>query len=66
MREWCGCGAAIRASRRHVIQWRTQHHCPNKHDTEPDGIVQLNGAQIEHGAHYISDGLEARIGFQRE
>lgn len=27
MREWCGCGAAIRARRRDVLAWRHDHRC---------------------------------------
>lgn len=27
MREWCGCGAGLKAARRDVLTWRTGHRC---------------------------------------
>lgn len=64
MREWCSCGAAIRARRRDVLTWRTQHTCP---DRPTDQVHISTGAIVEHsGARYF-DGempiVTARIGF---
>lgn len=63
MREACSCGAWIRARRRDVLTWRAEHTCP---DRQSDTIEQVTGAQVENAAYRETDGLEARIGFQRE
>ena len=63
MREGCACGAWVHARRRDVLAWRAQHACP---DRPADGIVQVTGSQVENAARREWDGMEARIGFQRE
>lgn len=50
MREWCGCGAAVRAGRRDVLAWREQHRCVPKGEDPPmqyggDANTQVNGQQ---------------------
>jgi len=37
MREWCGCGSAIRASRKDVLAWRQDHNHPPDRDAEKQG-----------------------------
>lgn len=63
MREGCSCGAWVKARRKDVLTWRAEHSCP---DRPNDDITQVNGAQVENAASPESDGMEARIGFQRE
>jgi len=41
MREWCGCGAGIHASRKQVAIWRVQH----KHDLAVEEEPQKNGSE---------------------
>lgn len=60
MREWCGCGAAIRARRRDVLTWRTEHHCPTRPDTD-DGAHISAGAIVERS--YQPEDDTVRIGF---
>ena len=67
MREWCHCGSAIRARRRDVLQWRTNHACPGR--TEPDNDAHISAsAHVEHAGDRYFDGgtpiVQARIGFQ--
>ncbi len=53
MREWCGCGAAIRARRSDVLKWRNNHNHPG--ESAPDD-PERNGshAHIEHaGPRYF-------------
>lgn len=63
MREGCSCGAWVRGRRKDVLTWRAEHACP---DRPNDDITQVAGAQVENAAYPESDGMEARIGFQRE
>lgn len=68
MREWCSCGASIRATRRDVLQWRTSH----RHDAnDPEPQKQGTQSQVEtawrdpttdDGLRVIPD-VRARIGF---
>ncbi len=46
MREWCGCGASIRARRRDVIAWRTNHWHHGQPEPEPE--KQGSFSQAEH------------------
>lgn len=66
MREWCSCGAAVRARRRDVLAWRAQHTCPDRPTLEPDTHIGT-GAQVEHAGERWYDGenpiIQARIGF---
>lgn len=65
MREGCSCNAWVRGTTRQVLRWRTEHHCPDR--PEPDGDIHIgSGAQVENAAKCEIDGMEARIGFQRE
>lgn len=69
MREWCHCGAAIRASRRDVIRWRDTHRCPDK----PEEAPEPEGAQAHVEQAYEAPGrfdgqrfiptINASIGF---
>lgn len=70
MREWCGCGAAIRARRHDVLKWRNDHNHPG---TQADPEPERNGAhaQVEHAGHrYFETNdhpvINARVGFQME
>lgn len=55
MREWCGCGASIRASRRDVIAWRTTHQHQGQPTPEPEMQGSFSQAELagrrtyEHG-----------------
>ncbi len=64
MREWCSCGAAIRASRRDVLQWRTSHRCPDR--PTPDDTHITTGAMVEHAGtrHYDGDTPIPQAGFR--
>jgi len=64
MRSWglgCSCGAWVRGSRKAVNEWSERHECPpgQAYTTEH------GGSRIENASRYEVDGLEARIGFQR-
>ena len=69
MREWCSCGAAIRARYSRIKEWRTQHHCPDRpaNEPEPQGTVAIVEQADEPSGHF--DGMryfptiQARIGF---
>lgn len=63
VREGCSCGAYIDGKRRDVLEWRAQHTCS---DRQVEETREHAGAQIENAALREVDGLEARIGFQRE
>lgn len=67
MREWCSCGAAVRASRRDVLAWRAEHHCPDR--PAPAGMHVSGGAYVENSGPRYYDGeapiVTARIGFRR-
>ncbi len=61
MREWCGCGAAIRARRRDVLAWRTEHRCTPAAEDQPgqyggDSHTEINQSQTWFG--------EDRVGFK--
>jgi len=65
MREWCGCGAGIHASRRQVAKWRTDH----KHDgsEEPEPAKNGSEAHTERAIQADYDQgpfFSARIGFR--
>ncbi len=50
MREWCGCGASIRARRRDVLTWRKEHRCVPPTEEPPGQYgggsdTQINGQQ---------------------
>lgn len=52
MREWCGCGAAIRARRRDVLTWRAEHRCTPPSEPTPgqyggDARVETNYQQTD-------------------
>lgn len=71
MREWCSCGASIRARRKDVIAWRGTHHHSNAEQPEQEPDRQGAQAQIEHaGRRYLEIGgtdapiVQASIGFQ--
>ena len=65
MREGCSCNAWVRGTTRQVLRWRAEHHCPDR--PSQDGDIHVSaGAQVENAALREWDGLEARIGFQRE
>jgi len=59
MREWCGCGAAIRARRRDVIAWRTAHRCVTQPAEEPSQQI-VGGAYVERA---WDQDTSPRIGF---
>jgi hypothetical protein len=66
VREWCSCGAAIRARRADVIAWRREHRCPDR--PEPDSGAHVSaGAFVQHAGDRDFDGehpiVQARIGF---
>ena len=72
MREWCGCGASIRARRKDVIAWRTNHWHQTAEEPEPqkEGAFSQNEhagrRSYEHGES--SEGHDfpivyARMGF---
>lgn len=66
MRTWglgCPCGAWVQGSRKAVNAWSDRHECP----PAPEHMQRLEhgGSLIENAARYEMDGLEARIGFQR-
>lgn len=71
MREWCSCGAAIRAPKRTVIQWRTGHQHgsaeperePDKQGTEAHTETAWRPTATDDGQRIIPD-ITARIGFQ--
>lgn len=65
MREGCSCNAWVRGSTRQVLRWRAEHHCPDRPDIDGDTHVGT-GALVENAARREYDGMEARIGFQRE
>jgi len=46
VQEWCQCGASIKARRKDVIAWRTEH----RHDVTPEPEPEKQGAfaQAEH------------------
>ncbi len=61
MREWCGCGAAIRARRSDVLNWRATHRCVPASEDPPgqyggDSTTERNIDQTWIG--------EDRIGFR--
>ena len=69
MREWCGCGASIRARRKDVLVWRDKH----RHDAQSEPEPDKNGAQAQvetawrpgftdDSIRSIPD-VQARIGF---
>lgn len=62
MREWCGCGASVRARRKDVLDWRVAHRCVPAPEQTPgqyggDARVETNYQQI--------DFAESAIGFRR-
>lgn len=74
MREWCSCGASIRARRGDVLVWRQSHRC-NVGDPEPEPQKQGSLSRLEQseeprgtydGQRYLPT-INARIiGFTRE
>lgn len=65
MREWCSCGAAIRARRTDVVRWRAEHRCPDRPQPD-DGAHITAGAIVEHAGTRYFDGDKPIItaGFQ--
>lgn len=61
MREWCGCGAAIYARKRTVIEWRREHRCPDRPD-QP--MVPPTGATSQVETNYQQTAFEDRAGFR--
>ena len=66
MREWCHCGSAIRARRRDVLQWRTNHACPGRPEESTGDVHVSAGALVEHAGDRYYDGEQPIItaGFQ--
>jgi hypothetical protein len=62
VREWCGCGAAIHASKRDVVKWRTNHRHENN-DEEPQKQGAFTSSEIGPSYYMGSAPIEARIGF---
>lgn len=72
MREWCGCGASIRARRSDVLRWRTTHRHDGKEEPEPQregahAYVENAGARTheygERDGYQDMPVVNARIGF---
>lgn len=64
MRSWglgCACGAWARGSRKAVNRWASNHECQSD-----DEYRDVSGSLLENTARMEADGMEARIGFQRE
>lgn len=64
MRMGCSCGAWIKARRSDALAWEQRHRCPDRPELDGD-IHVATGAQVENAARHEWDGMEARIGFQR-
>lgn len=61
MREWCGCGAAIRARRADVLTWRREHTCPPRGEDAPGQYGGGSHLEINHDQTWIG---QDRIGFR--
>ena len=73
MREWCSCGASIRARRRDVIRWRGAHrHDQQEQQQEPDRqgaqsqVEHAGPRYYEHEANYpgVDHPIVQALGFQ--
>ena len=69
MREWCGCGASIRARRKDVLVWRDKHRHDSKEEPEPEKQGSFADTQIAHSdpidaySETYTPTVNARIGF---
>jgi hypothetical protein len=61
MREWCGCGAAIRARRSDVLTWRKEHTCPPRAEDPPGQYGGGSDTQINQQQTWLESDV---IGFR--
>lgn len=61
MREWCGCGAAIRARRHDVITWRIEHRCTPQAEQPPG---QYGGGSHIETNYAQTSFADDRVGFR--
>ena len=69
MREYCGCGASIRARRKDVLVWRDNHIHEGRPKPEPEKKGSFADTQIAHSdpidaySETYTPTVNARIGF---
>ncbi len=63
VKEWCGCGAAIRASKGEVVKWRSNHLHEGKPADEPQRQGAFSSSEIGPNYYMGEAPIEARIGF---